>query len=108
MFINLTEVFDMVDYYLFEDKLGAIGLYKHYSLWFNSYLHYWCKCVPFLDSQSDVMIMAKGVPQGPSLGPLLFSVFINDLSQICSDYHIQFYADDTVIYSSLAGRFWCC
>ncbi|KAI2662356.1 hypothetical protein H4Q32_001184 [Labeo rohita] len=97
IFIDLSKAFDMVDHYLLLDKLQAIGLSKDSLLWFNSYLH--CRrqrvCLNGCISQS--VIMEKGVPQGSSLGPLLFSLFINDLPQICSDCSIHLYADDTVV-----------
>lgn len=40
-----------------------------------------------------------GVPQGSILGPLFFSLFINDLPDVCpSTVNFQMYTDDTVIY----------
>ena len=100
IFIDLSKAFDMVDHYLLLDKLQAIGLSKDSLLWFNSYLHFRSQCVSLHGCVSQSVIMEKGVPQGSSLGPLLFSLFINDLPQICSDCSIHLYADDTVIYSS--------
>lgn len=56
--------------------------------------------VSFNDVLSHTRIIETGVPQGSLLGPLLFSIFINDLPQLCSDCQIHLYADDTVMYTS--------
>ena len=44
---------------------------------------------------SDVALMKRGVPQGAILGPLFFTVFINDLPLHVSSSEINLYADDT-------------
>ena len=100
IFIDLSKAFDVVDHYLLLDKLYSIGLQRNALLWFNAYLHNRRQCVALQGTQSDYLIVEKGVPQGSTLGPLLFSIFINDLPDTCLQSQVQLYADDTVIYFS--------
>ena len=41
--------------------------------------------------------MSIGVPQGTVIGPMLFSLYLNDLSTAVNDACINMYADDVVI-----------
>lgn len=47
---------------------------------------------------SDLMdVIVGGGPQGSILGPLLFRIFINKLTKLCSEYSVRLYADDTIL-----------
>merc|ERR1712131_521788 len=100
IFIDLSKAFDMVDHYLLLDKLYSIGFSQDALFWFNCYLHNRRQCVAIDGSQSGDLLVDKGIPQGSTLGPLLFTIFINDLPQVCSNCLTHLYADDAVIYTS--------
>ena len=55
----------------------------------------------FNNKNSEFTIIRTGVPQGSSLGPLLFSIYIHDLIKVSNKLNFIMYADDTTIYFDL-------
>ena len=50
------------------------------------------------DIISNKETLTHGVPQGSILGPLLFTIFVNDLKDAVGSCQILSYADDTRVY----------
>lgn len=67
--------------------------------WIESYLAEQMKCVQINGELSSPRDCTMGVPQGSILGPLFFSLYINDLPSVCQGVDIQMYTDDTVFYT---------
>ena len=66
--------------------------------WFKSYLSNRTQHCCIHGSLSDSLVLARGVPQGSILGPILFSLYINDLPIEISNSNVDIYADDTTIW----------
>lgn len=66
--------------------------------WISSYLSNRKQKVFFKKQTSKPIYVKSGVPQGSHLGPLLFSLFINDLPRVIKYSNILMYADDVKIF----------
>ncbi len=100
LFIDLTKTFDTVDHVTLVDRFHSIGLSGQAVHWFSNYLSGRTHCVQFAGSSSSVLPVLKGVPQSSLLGPLLFSIYVNNLCDNLLDAAFHLYADDTAIYCS--------
>jgi hypothetical protein len=99
--LDLQKAFDTVDHDILLMKLQAIGLHSDALLWFRSYLSDRKQCVDISGTLSSQAAISCGVPQGSILGPLLFLIYVNDLSGVVKD-KVLLYADDTGIL--VAGK----
>ena len=68
--------------------------------WFRSYLTNRKQYVSYKETDSSIMEMTCGVPQGSVLGPLLFIIYTNDLPNALIHSKSILFADDTTIYYS--------
>ena len=78
--LDLSKAFDLVEHDLLLSKIDKYHATNTSQEWFKSYLSNRTKrCCILMGSLSDALVLARGVPQGSILGPILFSLYINDL-----------------------------
>ena len=94
LFVNLKKAFDTVNHRILINKLDYYGIRGKPLDWF-SYLNNKQQFVQYNESKSDIYNICYGVPQCSILGPLLFSIFINDMILCSSEYKFILFADYT-------------
>ena len=102
IFIDLSKAFDTIDHKKLLIKLESYGIRGVCHDLLKSYLTNRTQYTTFQHTESDVCSIEYGVPQGSVLGPLLFLVYINDITNIDSAKLANFvlFADDTNIFVS--------
>ena len=79
-------------------KLPIYGIKNKELHWFESYLFGRKQTVSYDGALSEIQAISCGVPQGSILGPLLFTLLINDIDQNLRQCEMTLYADDSVLY----------
>ena len=103
IYLNFRKAFDAVPHERLLTKLRAYGVDGAILQWTRSFLSHRTQRVRVGDQTSSECAVLSGIPQGSILGPVLFTVFINDLPEtLSSTCHI--FADDTKIYNNSVNK----
>ncbi|XP_063903797.1 uncharacterized protein LOC135123234 [Zophobas morio] len=99
IYLDYSKPFDTVDHELLLFKLSSLGLSESITKFFASYLS-----IMINGHLSDHYTVTFGVPQGSTLGPLLFSIFINDITSSIKHSKILIFADDIKLYRKVVNN----
>ena len=111
-FLDFSAAFDTICHKVLLEKLEfQYGIKGTVLNWFKSYLSDRMLRVKIKESVSKGKYLNCGVPQGSVLGPILFCLYIQEISAIINKYNLKFhiFADDVQIYTefktNLAGTY---
>jgi hypothetical protein len=99
VFLDLRKAFDVVSHQILLSKLSHYGIRGLPLRWFTSYLSDRKQSVKVTGALSSQRTVTHGVPQGSVLGPLLFLLYINDLTVFTRTENLKLllFADDTTL-----------
>ena len=98
LFIDFRKAFDLVDPQLLLQKLKHIGFNTSAQNLIKNYFTDRSQLVSLNGRSSSQLDNKLGVPQGSILGPLFFTIFINDLPFFLKHVKCLMFADDTTLY----------
>ena len=98
--LDIKGAFDKVWHNGLCSKLRAKGVSGVLLTWIHNYLSDRSINVVLSGQSSDTASINASVPQGSILGPLLFSVFIDDLVDVCEN-ELFLYADDSTLFAPI-------
>ena len=101
IYLDLSKASDTLDHSIIIHKLKFYGIEGNSLKIFQNYLSKRKQFVEFENVHSEVLDINIGVPQGSVLGPLLFTIYVNDISKASKLFEFISYADDTTLTSTL-------
>ena len=100
IYFDFSKAFDTVPHLRLLHKLEVYGIQDKLLMWFKIFLVGRQQCVVLNNIQSSWSTVTSGVPQGSVLGPLLFTIFVNNIPHIVrSDVYL--FADDNKLSQTI-------
>ena len=98
LFLDFSKAFDTVNHNILLNKSNKYGVRGVVLGWFKSYLQNRVQYVKIGNIESEPLNVVCGIPQGSTLGPLLFLLYINDLPNSSTNLSFRLFADDANIF----------
>ena len=100
VFLDLKKAFETVNCSNLLQKLKYLGIKDNALNWFESYLTERQQYVHYQNTSSPKKYLSYSIPQGSTLGPLFFNIYINDITSSTLHLNSILFADDSCFYFS--------
>ena len=98
VYLDFSKAFDALNYDILFLELNHYGIRGIALDWIIIYVVNGKQYVIYNDNSSDIQSITCGVPHGSILGPLLFSLYVNDLPNVSSILFTIMFADDPSMF----------
>lgn len=102
IYLDLKKAFDTIDHKILLTELKSMGFPINTYALLQNYLTDRKQIAIVNDTASTSLGITHGIPQGSTLGPLLFILYINDVVRHFQGVSVSLYVDDTMIYNANA------
>ena len=96
-YLDFQKAFDTINHRILLQKLKMSGMGPKLMHLLKNYLTNRKQKTKLNGNLSTLENIAVGVPQGSTIGPIMFIIYINDLPEVLSNSSTIMYADDTVL-----------
>ena len=105
-YVDFARAFDSIPYPKLFLKLTSYGINGNLLFWIQAFLSNRTQAVRIGSSLSSTCCVTSGVPQGSVLGPLLFNLYVNDITDnFDKNISVKLFADDVKLYTELSNLF---
>ena len=105
-FFDYQKAFDSVPHRPLMEKLLSLDLNPYLSRWISDYLTHRSQQVVVDGATSSAMQVLSGVPQGSILGPLLFLIYVDGITDasLSQGSQLSLFADDVLHYRAISKQ----
>ena len=96
-FLDIKKAFNCVEHGVLLDNLWRMGVRGQVLRWFDDFLSGRTQYVDLNGRKSEKLNLVDGVPQGSVLGPILYLVYVNFISELDLPVRPLLFADDTAL-----------
>ena len=100
--LDLSAAFDTIDFDILIERLRSIGIWKVPIKWFSNFIRGRSFSIKINETLSQPYAIKYGVPQGSTLSPILFSIYLLPLNKLLTNLpHVNYnlYADDIELHA---------
>ena len=101
LYLDMSKAFDKVDHAILLRKLESMGIEGKVLKWLTAFLTNRQQIVMVNGEKSRPEKVLSGVPQGTVLGPILFILYMNDITKVLRHSYIKIFADDSKLIKEI-------